>query len=75
MTDDEFRDVTEATLNWANSVSDLWVGTLYQEQIETQVDTIKTLIDNEDFASARTQVFDLAQYLDYAEREYESQGV
>lgn len=72
MTDDEFREVTEATLNWASNVSDLWVGTLYQEQIDTQVETIETLIDNEDFSSARTQVFDLAQFLDQAEREYES---
>lgn len=72
VTDDQLKDLVETTVRWADEVADLWVGTLYEKQIFLEKERLLQSIGDRD--KTKTQVSDLAQFLNQAESEYERAG-
>ena len=72
VTDDKLKDLVETTVRWADEVADLWVGTLYEKQIFLEKERLLQSVGDRD--KTKTQVSDLAQFLNQAESEYERAG-
>lgn len=71
--DKKLLELTDETLSWARNVADMWVGTPYQKQIDVQVQTIEKSLEHKDLKKVRAFVFDLARFLDEAERSYDGE--
>lgn len=63
--------LVDETLTLSDDVADRWAGTLYQRQIDFQKQQITRALQEDDFDKTRSLLFDLAQFLDRAEEEFE----
>lgn len=71
LTEEQTLDVIASTIVWGRDVAEMWTGTLYGKEIDLAVDQLIESQESGDIAKAKSQAFDLAQFLDQAEREYE----
>jgi hypothetical protein len=69
MTDKQLKKVVKETLEWANDMSDTWVGTTTGNIIDSQKKHLENLVESGDMNLASVQVIELAQTLVYAEKE------
>lgn len=74
LTNEQLLDLTRETLSWGSEVADMWAGTLYEKQIDIQREQVEKSAKENDLDKVRALVYDLAQFLDHAEKEYESNG-
>lgn len=70
MPKDILLDYIDSTLAWASDVSEMWAGTLHEKLIDNQQAQLIKAVDEEDFELAYKKMCDLAQMLDFAEKEY-----
>lgn len=70
LTDDKLLELTDETLVWGHEVAEMWAGTPYQYMIEKQIDSVEKTLEHSDLKKVRALVYDLAQFLDNAEKEY-----
>lgn len=66
----QFLEIVNETLEWGSEVSEMWTGTMYEKQIDRQKEAIKENIRANDLNKVRALVYDLAQFLDNAETAY-----
>lgn len=72
ISDEKLLEIVNETLSWGDEVAEKWAGTLYEKQIDTQKAIVTEAVEHKDFKKIEAVVGDLAQLLDYAEREYET---
>ena len=71
ITNEQLLDLVDSTMKWATEVSELWTGTLYGKQIDLEKERLFESVRSGDTEQMKTQVTDLAQFLNQAEEEYE----
>ena len=71
LTEEQTLDMINSAISWGHEVAEKWTGTLYEKQIEQEISRIGVERALGKIESAKTMAFDLAQFLDQAEREYE----
>lgn len=62
---------TNETISWGREISEMWVSTPYQRDIDRQIETVEQSVEHEDWGKVRNLVTDLAEYLAKAEDDYE----
>lgn len=70
MSEEQILDLVDTTLAWGSEVAEMWAGTQYQEYIDSQQTQVISAVEHKDFEKIRTLVYDLAQTLTQAEKEY-----
>ena len=70
LSNDKLLELTDETLSWGREIADLWTGTLYEKQIDMQIKSVERSLEHKDLEKVRTLVYDLARFLDHAEKEY-----
>lgn len=70
----ELLESVEETVAWAAEVIELWTGTLHAEYIDYQRVQLMRAVDREDYDNVQKLLYDLAETLCYAEREYERES-
>lgn len=71
LTNDQLLGLVDSTFSWGDNISEKWTGTAHAEYIDKQKNLIKDSIRMNDLDRVRVLLFDLAQFLDRSEREYE----
>lgn len=71
LTEEQTLDMINSAISWGHEVAEMWTGTQYEKQIEAEISRIGIERALGKIESAKAMAFDLAQFLDQAEREYE----
>lgn len=69
MKDAELRKIVDDTIQWANEMSEAWVGTTTGRIIDKQIEHVSDLMKSNDFNLAEIAVSELAETCVYAEKE------
>lgn len=71
LTNTQLLELIDETLAWASDVSEMWTGTLHAELIDQEQAKLINAVEKNDLEYARELVYNLAQTLEHAEKEYE----
>lgn len=72
LSNDRLFELVDDTLKWGSDVAEMWAGTQYEKNIDLQQSQILKALEQNDLEKVQKLVYDFAQFLDHAEREYQA---
>lgn len=70
LSDKQLLEIVDELTSWGSKVSELWLGTQYEKQIDMHQAQMVKAVEAKDFKKIQKFVYDFARLLDRAENDY-----